>query len=110
MARLAALPSQEMKVVGLVSFGHMLSHFYFFVLPPLLPVLQAEFEVSYALLALPMASFAIAAATTSRSAWSAHSATRAARPRRSIAADDCPGRTSPPLTRAAGRTEKRAVP
>ena len=61
MTRLAIVPSQEFKVIGLISFGHMLSHFYFFALPPLYLALQQEFQVSYAILALPMAFYAIAA-------------------------------------------------
>ena len=61
MKRLAVVPSQEFKVIGLISFGHMLSHFYFFALPPLYLVLQQEFQVSYAILALPMAFYAVAA-------------------------------------------------
>lgn len=64
MGRLAAFPSQEMKVIGLISFGHMMSHFYFFVLPPLYLSLQKEFDVSYTVLALPMAAYAIAAGIT----------------------------------------------
>ena len=46
---------KEISVIALISFGHMLSHFFFFVLPPLYLVLKTEFEVSYAVLALPMA-------------------------------------------------------
>ena len=46
MARLAAFPLQEIKVTGLISFGHFMSHFYFMVLPPLYLTLQNEFSVS----------------------------------------------------------------
>ncbi|MEE2981367.1 MAG: MFS transporter, partial [Pseudomonadota bacterium] len=35
------------KIVGLVSGGHFFSHFYTLVLPPLFPLLHAEFGVSY---------------------------------------------------------------
>ena len=54
----------EIKVIGLISFGHMLSHFFFFVLPPLYLILKPEFEVSYTILALPMAFYAMAAGIT----------------------------------------------
>ena len=64
MGRLAAFPSQEIKVIGLISFGHMMSHFFFFVMPPLFLSLKQEFEVSYAVLALPMAAYALAAGVT----------------------------------------------
>lgn len=64
MARLAASTSQEIKVTGLISFGHFMSHFYFMVLPPLYLTLQSEFQVSYAVLALPMALYALAAGVT----------------------------------------------
>ncbi len=64
MGRLAAFPAQEIKIIGLISFGHMLSHFFFFVLPPLYLALKTEFDVSYTVLALPMAVYAIAAGIT----------------------------------------------
>jgi FSR family fosmidomycin resistance protein-like MFS transporter len=34
-------------VVGLIGAGHFLSHFYLLTLPPLFPLLKAEFGVSY---------------------------------------------------------------
>ena len=64
MGRLAAFPLQEIKVIGLISFGHMMSHFFFFVMPPLFLSLQQEFDVSYAVLALPMSAYALAAGIT----------------------------------------------
>ena len=42
----------------------MLSHFFFFILPPLYLILKPEFEVSYTILALPMAFYAVAAGIT----------------------------------------------
>ena len=64
MASLAAFSSREIKVIGLISFGHMMSHFFFFVLPPLYLSLQQEFDVSYTVLALPMTAYALAAGIT----------------------------------------------
>jgi FSR family fosmidomycin resistance protein-like MFS transporter len=43
---------RDIRVIGLVSGGHFFSHFYFLVLPPLFPLLKAEFGVSYASLGL----------------------------------------------------------
>jgi len=61
MARAGAELHRDLRVIGLVSFGHMLSHFYFLVIPPILPLLKAEFGVSYAALGLLMTGFAVAA-------------------------------------------------
>jgi len=61
MRTFAGFSYLEIKVIGLISFGHMLSHFFFFVLPPLYLILKPEFEVSYTILALPMAFYAVAA-------------------------------------------------
>ncbi len=38
---------QDYKILGLISTGHFMSHFYFLVLPPLFPLLRQEFGVSY---------------------------------------------------------------
>ena len=43
---------RDARIVGLVSGGHFFSHFYTLVLPPLFPLLKAEFGVSYAALGL----------------------------------------------------------
>jgi len=43
---------RDIRVISLVSGGHFFSHFYFLVLPPLFPLLKAEFGVSYASLGL----------------------------------------------------------
>lgn len=44
--------SDRTKVIGLVSSGHFFAHFYVIVLPPLFPLLQKEFGVSYSALGL----------------------------------------------------------
>ncbi len=41
---------RDAKVLGLVGSGHFFSHLYMLCLPPLFPVLKAEFGVSYAAL------------------------------------------------------------
>jgi len=38
---------QDMKILGLISTGHFMSHFYFMALPPLFPFLRDSFGVSY---------------------------------------------------------------
>jgi len=38
---------QDMKVLGLISTGHFMSHFYFLALPPLFPYLRDAFGVNY---------------------------------------------------------------
>ncbi len=44
--------SERTRVIGLVSAGHFFAHFYVIVLPPLFPILQSEFGVSYSALGL----------------------------------------------------------
>ncbi|MBT4170070.1 MAG: MFS transporter, partial [Rhodospirillaceae bacterium] len=43
--------------MGLISAGHYLSHFYGLALPPLFPLLKAEFGVSYMELGLAMTAY-----------------------------------------------------
>ena len=45
---------QDNKIIGLVSAGHFMSHFYFLTLPPLFPVLREAFGVSYTELGIMM--------------------------------------------------------
>ncbi|MCC7428755.1 MAG: MFS transporter [Alphaproteobacteria bacterium] len=45
-------PTSDARVMALIGTGHFLSHFYMLCLPPLFPVLQAEFQVSYAMLGM----------------------------------------------------------
>jgi FSR family fosmidomycin resistance protein-like MFS transporter len=47
MAQIAIPVARDTKIIGLVSFGHMLSHFYFLVIPPILILLKADIEASY---------------------------------------------------------------
>lgn len=43
---------RDARVIGLVSVAHMTSHFFSLALPPLFPVLRAEFDVPYVALGL----------------------------------------------------------
>jgi FSR family fosmidomycin resistance protein-like MFS transporter len=45
---------QDGKIIGLVSAGHFMSHFYFLTLPPLFPFLREAFGVSYTELGIMM--------------------------------------------------------
>ena len=40
----------DARVIGLVGFAHSLSHFFQLALPPLFPLIRAEFDVSWSLL------------------------------------------------------------
>jgi MFS transporter, FSR family, fosmidomycin resistance protein len=39
---------RDAKVIGLIGSAHCLSHFFQLALPPLFPLLKAEFGTSYA--------------------------------------------------------------
>ena len=53
-----------MKVIGLVGLAHSLSHFFQLALPPLFPLLRAEFGVSYAALGVLVGVFYVASGIT----------------------------------------------
>jgi len=61
MATLGVALGRDVKVIGLVCAAHMMSHVYFFVLPPVFPLLRADLDVSYTLLGLCMTAFGLAA-------------------------------------------------
>ena len=46
---IAAVPdaARDFRVISLVSAAHFVSHYYNLVLPPLFPLVRAEFGVSY---------------------------------------------------------------
>jgi len=62
MARIAVGTLRDVKVIGLLSFGHLLSHFYFMLLPPIMPLVRAEFSASYLEVGLLMTAYALAGA------------------------------------------------
>jgi MFS family permease len=47
-------------IMGMIGSGHALSHFYLLALPPLFPLLKAEFGVGYAALGLLVTMFNLA--------------------------------------------------
>jgi len=54
--------AQQMAVIGLISAGHFISHFYVICLAPLLPVMAADLKVGYAELGLITSGFFLAGA------------------------------------------------
>jgi predicted MFS family arabinose efflux permease len=58
----------DARVIGLVGVAHALSHFFQLALPPLFPLLRAEFGVSWATLGTLMATFYVASGITQFSA------------------------------------------
>ncbi len=53
---------RDVRILGLIGTGHFLSHFYHLALPPLFPLIKADFGLSYAALGLIITVFNIAAA------------------------------------------------
>jgi len=53
----AADPRSDGRVIGLVGGAHFLSHYLIYLLPPILPLLKADFGVGYAALGLIMTVF-----------------------------------------------------
>jgi MFS family permease len=47
MAQIALPTGRDIRIVGLISFGHMLSHFYFLVVVPIVPLIKADIDASY---------------------------------------------------------------
>jgi MFS family permease len=57
MESVAQRPHNDRRVIGLLCSGHFLSHFYFLALPPMFPLLKAEFGVSYIELGLAITAY-----------------------------------------------------
>lgn len=56
--------ARSIKATGLVSFAHSYSHFFFFVLPPLFPLLRDDLSVTYTQLGVLIVVFNIVSALT----------------------------------------------
>ena len=63
-AAAAAAPGADGRVIGLVGGAHFLSHYLIYLLPPILPLLKADFGVGYAALGLIMTVFNVASGLT----------------------------------------------
>ena len=57
MNKIAAFVGRDGRIILLVGAAHFLSHFFLFVLPPLMPLLKVEFDVSYTALGLAITVF-----------------------------------------------------
>jgi len=55
---------QDMKVVGVLSGGHFMSHYYTMMLPPLFPLLHNDLGVSYTMLGLLLSLKSLASGAT----------------------------------------------
>ena len=53
---------RDVRVIGVIGVAHGMSHFFQLVLPPLFPLLRAEFDVSYATLGALVSAFYVASA------------------------------------------------
>ncbi|HIM71972.1 MAG TPA: MFS transporter [Alphaproteobacteria bacterium] len=57
-------PPKHFKVVGLVSTGHFLSHFYMLLIPPLFPLLKDEFGIGFTELGITITVFSVVTGLT----------------------------------------------
>jgi FSR family fosmidomycin resistance protein-like MFS transporter len=60
---LSATRTPYIRVVGAVSAAHFVSHYYIILLAPLLPIVRADYDVSYTEIGLAFAAFNIVSAT-----------------------------------------------
>ncbi len=56
----SSIVGRETRVIGLISFAHLLSHLYMLALPPLFPAIRADLGVTYTELGISITVFAIA--------------------------------------------------
>lgn len=47
MARISSTLNQDIKIISLVCFPHMMSHVYWLVIPPMFPVLMSVYSLNY---------------------------------------------------------------
>jgi MFS family permease len=59
---LAASRAPHVRIVGVVSAAHFVSHYYIILLAPLLPFVRADYDVSYTEIGLALAAFNIVSA------------------------------------------------
>ncbi|MCY4311959.1 MAG: MFS transporter, partial [Rhodospirillaceae bacterium] len=55
----AASAGRDGAVIGLVCTAHFFSHFYIFAIPPMLPLIKADLEVSYTEMGLLITLFSL---------------------------------------------------
>jgi MFS family permease len=61
VAPISASLSRDSKIIGLVCFPHMMSHFYYMVLPPMFSALQTAYGLSHLELGAVITAFGLAA-------------------------------------------------
>ena len=59
---LAKSRPKHVRIVGLISAAHFVSHYYILLLPPLFPFVRAEYGVSYTEIGLALAAFNVVSA------------------------------------------------
>ncbi|CAN0568958.1 unnamed protein product, partial [Laminaria digitata] len=47
LARISSTLNQDIKVISLVCFPHMMSHVYWLVIPPMFPILMSVYSLNY---------------------------------------------------------------
>ena len=62
LAALVAKPAAHVRLIGVISAAHFVSHIYILILAPLLPFVRAEYGVSYTEIGLTLAAFNIVSA------------------------------------------------
>ncbi len=58
-AAIARLGEERVKLVGLISAGHFMSHFYILVMPSLLPLIAKDLGLSFALLGTVLTAYSL---------------------------------------------------
>jgi MFS family permease len=59
-AAIARLGEKRVQLVGLVSAGHFMSHFYIMVLPPLLPLVREDLGITFVMLGTVLTAYSVA--------------------------------------------------
>ena len=59
---LTARHAPHMRIVGVISAAHFMSHYYILLLAPLLPFVRADYGVSYTEIGLALAAFNVVSA------------------------------------------------
>src|SRR5678815_3119689 len=58
-AAIARINSERVRLVGLISAGHFMSHFYILVLPPLLPLVRDDMGITFVMLGTMMTAYSV---------------------------------------------------
>jgi len=58
-AAIARLGEERVRLVGLVSAGHFMSHFFIFVLPPILPLVREDLGVTFLMIGTMMTAYSV---------------------------------------------------